>query len=338
MDGGAQRWADSLVDLQSDPRIPGTGLADYLSAAGLARASATATVAEAVRTRGPMWSRFWEPLCLAVLNTDPEEASARLLWTVVRETFGRGGDQCRPLVADKGLAVALVDPAVAHLRAHGVGIHFSHRVRGIEREGRTVRTFDLGSRTVALSAGDHLVLAVPPTNAAALLPELTVPDEARPIVNAHFRLDGPPDTAPDVPFLGLVGGTAQWLFLRDDVVSITVSSATDLVDVPPMRLPQGSGGIPPEPWTWRRRRRHHRASSRSGAPPSRRPPRRSTGVRALGPQRPICCWPATGRIPVSRPQSKVRCARVMRQQRRWNGHDTRRRSMRWGLDIQGTVH
>ena len=34
------------------------------------------------------------------------------------------------------------------------------------------------------------------------------------------------------PFLGLVGGAAQWLFLRGDVVSLTVSAAAGLAEQP----------------------------------------------------------------------------------------------------------
>ena len=36
----------------------------------------------------------------------------------------------------------------------------------------------------------------------------------------------------DRPFLGLVGGAAQWLFLRGDVVSLTVSAAAELAERP----------------------------------------------------------------------------------------------------------
>jgi squalene-associated FAD-dependent desaturase len=211
-------------------RIPGTGIGDYLSAVGLARAPGDATVADAVSGRGALWDRFWEPLCLAVLNTAPEEASARLLWRVLRETFGRGAAACRPLIARHGLAASLVDPAIDHLRARGATVHFSHRLRALASEGVAIMALDFGTRTVALSPGDQVVLAVPPTGAASLLPWLEPPDEVRPIVNAHFRVAERP-TGPDgFPFLGLVGGTAQWLFLRDDIISVTVSAATALVD------------------------------------------------------------------------------------------------------------
>ena len=35
-----------------------------------------------------------------------------------------------------------------------------------------------------------------------------------------------------ISFLGILGGTAQWLFQRNGIASVTVSAATDLVDLP----------------------------------------------------------------------------------------------------------
>jgi hydroxysqualene dehydroxylase len=63
-----------------------------------------------------------------------------------------------------------------------------------------------------------------------------VPSETRPIVNAHFRIEGAFDLAGGAPFLGIVGGTAHWLFRRGEVVSVTVSAAGALVEESNERL------------------------------------------------------------------------------------------------------
>ena len=84
------------------------------------------------------------------------------------------------------------------------------------------------SEDVQLGAADSVVLAVPAAAAGRLLPEITVPSRFQAIVNGHFVL--PPDLpATDFSgFVGIVGGTAEWLFRRGDVVSITVSAADSL--------------------------------------------------------------------------------------------------------------
>lgn len=217
-------------------RIPGTRPAGYLAGLRLARAAAEDTVAACLDRADPLWERFWEPLTVAALNTAPEEASARLLWLVVRETFARGEAACRPLIARDGLAASLVEPALALLRAGGAEVHFNRRLRGLELSGGRAVALLFGDERVAIGPGERVVLAVPPTVAAALLPGLEAPADARPIVNGHIRLPAPPPhapgMAPELPLLGLVGGTAHWLFLRGDVVSLTVSAAGALAEAP----------------------------------------------------------------------------------------------------------
>ena len=215
-------------------RIPGTRPGDYLSAWKLACAAEDATVADCLGGRGPLWDRFWVPLTVAALNTHPREASARLLWLVVRESFARGAAACRPFVARRGLSDVFVDPALDRIRAQGGRVAFGRRLRALTFDGAVVRALDFGDTKVELAAGDSVVLALPPGNAADLLPDLEVPQDSRPIVNAHIRL---PEGArpsrsldPELPILGLVGGDADWLFLRDDVVSLTVSAAEALAD------------------------------------------------------------------------------------------------------------
>lgn len=83
---------------------------------------------------------------------------------------------------------------------------------------------------MALGADDQVVLAVTPSVAAALLPDLDVPAEGAPILNAHYRLDAPARLPGDAPFVGLLGGAAQWLFVRGPIASVTVSGAGDLID------------------------------------------------------------------------------------------------------------
>ena len=217
-------------------RIPHTGAGSYLAGLRLAFAGPDDTVADRLDPADPLWERFWEPLTVAALNTAPEEASARLLWLVVRDTFAKGEAWCRPLVARDGLGASFVEPALATLRERGAEIRFNQRLRRIEAEGDRVAGLDFGQGLTPVAEDDRVVLALPPTGAGAVVPGLSAPDEARPIVNAHIALDGapalPPGMTPDLPFLGLIGGTVQWLFLRGDVISLTVSAAETLADRP----------------------------------------------------------------------------------------------------------
>ena len=211
-------------------RVAGSQPIQYLSALKLARAGPDATIADCLDSRQVFFRRFYEPFTMAILNAAPDEGAASLLWAVISETFGKGGRACRPFFTQAGLSASFVDPAVARLQEMGVDLLFGHRLRHIDTADGTARSLDFRQRTVALDPDDQVVLALPPTDAAALLPGLRVPQESRSILNLHFRLPNSTVRPNEAPFLGLIGSVAHWVFMRGDVASVTVSAADHLVD------------------------------------------------------------------------------------------------------------
>lgn len=213
--------------LDAARRVPGTGLRDYLALLPLLQRHPGRRLDEVVRCDGVLWRKFLRPLFVSALNTAPEEASADLAGAIVRETLAKGGRHMHPLVATPSLAAAFVDPALALLHRHGAEVRLGRSLREIKLEGMQVRSlvFDDGEET--LGTGDRVVLAVPPWIAQKLLPGLDAPDAFHAIVNAHFRA-APPAAAPAM--VGVVGGTAEWVFAFHDRYSVTVSAADHLVD------------------------------------------------------------------------------------------------------------
>lgn len=169
---------------------------------------------------GGLISAF-HPVALAALNTEPAEAS----WRLIASVFGRLRSEraCRPWIARAGIGDALVDPAVARL---GERLLLGRRLTRIETTGDRARTLVFGSEAVALADADRVILAVPPAAAAELLPGLVVPTESRAIVNAHFRVGV---EVPAPALIGMNGGLGQWALWRGDVVSVTVSAADALI-------------------------------------------------------------------------------------------------------------
>jgi squalene-associated FAD-dependent desaturase len=208
-------------------RVPGTGLIDYLSAVKLAWAGPDSCVTDCLNSGSLLFSRLWEPMALSILNTQPVEGAASLLWRVLAETFGRGEVACRPRLARQGLGPALVDPAIAHLRHRDVSISFNARLRSIEFSDDQAVCLDFVNGKIKLGWDDAVILAVPALVSMDILPDITAPRETRAILNAHFCLDGPPQP---LGLLGLVGGMSQWLFTRGDVASVTVSAADSLME------------------------------------------------------------------------------------------------------------
>ena len=208
-------------------RIPGTNLGDYLALSKLKSAD-DETVANLIDPTQPIFERFWQPLCRAVLNTDASEGSAATIWTMLSQTLLQGRKASCPMLAKDGLSAALVDPAVNYLTTYNAAPQYSTRLRAIDSSGDRVGSITLNDQKIELDPQDQLILALPPYELSALLPDITVPTGTRAIVNVHFRLDDPPNLPNGAPFVGLVGSTAQWLFKRGDVFSVTISAADEL--------------------------------------------------------------------------------------------------------------
>lgn len=226
-----ERWTVRINDgplpwwlLSPRRRVPGTRAQDYLPLAKLLGGDDRRIDAK-LRVGGAAWDRLLTPVLLAALNTDPGEASAALAGAVLRETVAKGGRAMRPLVAEPTLAAAFVEPAVRWLEARAATLTLGRRLRAIGFEGDAVTSLDFGAGAEPVDG--PVVLALPGWVAADLVPELTVPDEHRAILNAHFAV-APPAGAP--PMLGLTDATAEWLFAFPDRISVTVSAADRLID------------------------------------------------------------------------------------------------------------
>lgn len=210
-------------------RVAGTKPLDYLRGLSLAIAGAADVVADRLDRDAAIFRRMWQPLAVAVLNTETEQGSAALFGRVLRESFGAGGAACRPLVPRDGLSESLIDPALARLDRLGAQLRLGMRLRAIDFADGRVAALSFDDGVTALAPDEAAVLAVTAPVAARLVPELVVPDEFRAIVNAHYRVAAPAN-AP--LFVGLIGGTAEWVFRKREVLSVTISAADRLIDAP----------------------------------------------------------------------------------------------------------
>ena len=79
---------------------------------------------------------------------------------------------------------------------------------------------------------DAVVLALPPEICNDIWPEAKAPTVSRTIVNAHFRMDVAPSLPWDSPFIGVIQSETHWIFVRDNIVSLTISAGDALADKP----------------------------------------------------------------------------------------------------------
>ncbi|WP_375262692.1 FAD-dependent oxidoreductase [Palleronia sp.] len=205
----------------------GVGISALFDAARLMTAGPHRTVADAIRPAGTARTHLWDPLTLAILNAPPEDAAARSLAAVLRRTVLRGAAACRPVTMPDGLGPTLVDPAIATLAEAGCVPQYRSPLRGLKKQDERVAALQFDDAEVVLAPTDRVILAVPAPAAGRLL-DLPAPAPGQAILNAHFRVTEPLEDS--YALLGVLSGLVQWIFVRGDVVSVTVSAA-DHVDM-----------------------------------------------------------------------------------------------------------
>lgn len=212
--------------LAKSRRVPRTRTREYLALGKLLRAGSR-PIGEVVQTSGALWDRFIDPVMLAVLNTAVADSSAALAARVLGETLGAGGLATRPRIAHPTLGAAFIEPALDWLAGRGTALATGRRLKAIEFDSDRVTALVWSDGPQAISADEAVVLAVPAWVALDLLPGLTAPTVHHAILNGHFAVP-PPAGAPTM--LGVIGGTAEWVFTHPDRISVTVSHADRLAD------------------------------------------------------------------------------------------------------------
>lgn len=181
-------------------------------------APATWTLADWLRHRGQRGGPdafLWLPLCRAIMNVEPDAASARDFLRTLREAFLGSAAAAAIWVPKRPWRELLGEPAARALAAAGVEVRTGARVVAIECEGvgggSRVARLGLGDGTaIALGDGDRVVSALPWFALRALLPDLTPAFgelHSSPIVSVYAEsASGRPSLPDDGPVTALVDG------------------------------------------------------------------------------------------------------------------------------------
>ncbi|MDR0576346.1 MAG: hydroxysqualene dehydroxylase HpnE [Candidatus Accumulibacter sp.] len=162
------------------------------------------------RQRGNLRRFLWDPLCLAALNTAPDDASARIFANVLREALDGARENSDLLLPRADLSRVFPDAAACFIAARGGEIRLSRRVARIERP-----------LAIAGENFAHVVIAAAPRQTADLLREHPETRETAALLDAYrFEPIGTVYLAyPDAirlpsPMLGMSGPIGQWAFDR----------------------------------------------------------------------------------------------------------------------------
>jgi hydroxysqualene dehydroxylase len=181
---------------------------------------------------------LWDLVGTATLNARADTASLALAAMVFQVGLLTQAD-----AADIGWSLVPLrrlhgDAAATALAEAGVAVHTATKVTSLSPDGTG---FSVGT-PAGLHKADQVVLAVPPTASAELLPAGAIEADvdrlgASPIVNVHIVLRRVVVTE---PFLAVVGSPAQFVFDRTvssglvagQYLAVSVSAADELIDRP----------------------------------------------------------------------------------------------------------
>lgn len=184
---------------------------------------------------------LWVPLCLATLNTPPQEASAQVFLRVLQEAFGTRRRHSDLLIPRTDLGAILPGPAFDFIEHNGGSVMLGQRVTGIRlHKGQATGVELAGGGEMK---ADHVVLAVSHTACQKLLaphPPLTQISQriaelaTEPICNVYLQY--PPKTRLPSEMVGLLGGAAQWVFDRalcgqPGIISAVISAGGPHMDL-----------------------------------------------------------------------------------------------------------
>ena len=187
-----------------------------------------------------LYALLWRPLCLAALNTPPENASARVFMAVLKDSIGKRRSDSDMLVPATDLSALFPEPAIRYCQKRGGDFRFGTTVRRIEYDG-ACWTIDAAPE----SRFDAVVLATSPAVAWRLLAGFGVTPPAplsapSPIVTVYLQY--PPSLTLGKPFFALLddAGRNEWgqyVFDRGQIMpeqkglfAVIVSAAHALAD------------------------------------------------------------------------------------------------------------
>lgn len=168
---------------------------------------------------------LWEPLCVAALNTAPDDASAQQFLAVLGATLAAGSGGSDLILPTTDFTALYPAGAAARIAAGGGEVAAGERVRSLAADGGTlcivtarrelrVRAVIVAVAPYALEAllgeweGAHRGVAEALVRVRALVHE--------PIVTVYLSYERPPSLP--FPMIQLAGEPGQWLFDRDALV------------------------------------------------------------------------------------------------------------------------
>lgn len=169
----------------------------------------------ATRQSPRLINQLWEPLCLAMLNTPCESASARVFALVLKDTLLSARQHADLLLPKKTLGQMLPAAAISFIEQHGGALRRQTRVKQVVIDNQRFQGVIVNDDEYI--PADGVILATDVSSAERLLsPYQQLPATTfHPIITLYLQY--PSDIRAVEPMTAFSGQLAQWLFDRSDL-------------------------------------------------------------------------------------------------------------------------
>lgn len=196
--------------------------------------------------------RFWQPLTLATLNLDINNAPAKMLINVLRNAFFSSQKKSVLIFPNHTLS-SLIEPFHKWLGEHESKLILNKYINILNINEDTLLSITSGDDTFT---ADSFIFAIPPDNLFNMLPDDLKKKEYfsmlnsfdySPIISIYYWLD---KDFKDIDFSAMIGTESQWIFNRMKIcsntifdtskykgrITITISNAEELINESPKRI------------------------------------------------------------------------------------------------------
>ncbi len=194
-----------------------------------------------------MIKQFWEPLCLAALNTSISDSSAQIFLNVLKDSFTTTPDASDLIIPKVDLATLFVHPAMQYIDQHGGNITLGKKIVKITSDQTSATAIDADGNTYS---AEHIVLAGSPSSSINLLKNADLLESSQqllaqldyePICTVYLQY--PDNISLPEPMVGLTNCTGQWIFDRrfcqqDGLMAVVISASGDHMQLDKMTLAQ----------------------------------------------------------------------------------------------------
>jgi squalene-associated FAD-dependent desaturase len=163
---------------------------------------------------------LWRPLCVAALNTPPDNASAQVFLNVLRDSLDASRTASDIILARIDLSALFPDPAAVYIEQHGGSVLRAQRVTAIDPLATGFEVVANNQR----ARFSHVICAIAAHQVNAFLIGITALSEiAQTIERLQYQpihsvwLQYPQPVTLPSPMLGLTGGLIHWVFDREKI-------------------------------------------------------------------------------------------------------------------------